>query len=99
MHLCVCVVLRDWPGIDVGSLDGVEEELGHAHALHVDEVRLEQSLRGLEALSSHLDHTAVWQLHMCGWEGRRGYGGGREKHVKHVGLNEQVEENLLLNKK
>lgn len=71
VFLCVCVALLDWPGVDVGRLDGVEEELGHTHALHVDEVRLEQGLRGLEAFSSHLDHTAVWQLHTRGRDGVR----------------------------
>lgn len=64
--------MLDWPGVDVGCLNGVEEELGHAHALHVDEVRLKQGLRGLKALSSHLDHTAIWQLHMCGRDRDRG---------------------------
>lgn len=53
------------PGVDIGRLDGVEEELSHSDTLHVDEVGLEQSLRGLESLSSHLDHTTIWQLDMC----------------------------------
>lgn len=54
------------PGVYVGCLDGVEEELSHSDTLHVDEVGLEQSLRGLKPLSSHLDHTTIWQLEMCG---------------------------------
>ena len=48
--------------VNVGWLDGVEQQLGHAHTVHVDEMRLEQCLRGSEPLPSHLDHTAVWQL-------------------------------------
>lgn len=54
------------PGVYIGCLDGVEEELGHSDTLHVDEVGLEQSLGGLKPLSSHLDHTTIWQLEMCG---------------------------------
>ena len=54
------------PGVYVGCLDGIEEEFSHSDALHVDEVGLEQSLRGLKTLSAHLDHTTVWQLEMCG---------------------------------
>lgn len=53
------------PGVYIGGLDGVGEELGHSDALHVDEVGLEQSLRGLKPLSSHLDHTTIWQLEKC----------------------------------
>ena len=58
------------PGVYVGGLDGVEEQLGHSDTLHVDEVGLEQSLGGLKALSAHLDHTTIWQLQgeMCVWE-------------------------------
>lgn len=54
------------PGVDISCLDGVEEKLSHPNTLHVDEVGLEQSLRGLKALPSHLDHTAIWQLRKCG---------------------------------
>lgn len=50
------------PGVDVCGLDGVEEQLGHTHPLHVDEVRLKQSLGGFEPFTSHLDHPAVWKL-------------------------------------
>lgn len=62
----VCALLFDLPGVYISCLDGVEEELGHSDTLYIDEVRLEQSLRGLKALSSHLDHTTIWQLDMCG---------------------------------
>lgn len=62
------------PGVDVGRLDGVEEQLGHAHALHVDQVGLEQRLRGLEPLPPHLDHPAVREL--------RGRGGLRVQRSK-----------------
>lgn len=54
------------PGVYVGRLDGVEEELGHSDALHVDEVGLEQSLGGLEPLAPHFDQTAIWQLETRG---------------------------------
>lgn len=54
------------PGVDISRLDGVEEKLSHPNTLHVDEVGLEQSLRGLKPLPSHLDHTAIWQLGKCG---------------------------------
>lgn len=62
----MCTLVLDPPGVYISRLDGVEEELGHSDALHVDEVGLEQSLRGLKPLSSHLDHTTIWQLEMCG---------------------------------
>lgn len=54
------------PGVDISRLDGVKEKLSHPNTLHVDEVGLEQSLRGLKPLPSHLDHTAIWQLRKCG---------------------------------
>lgn len=63
---CICALSLALPGVYVGCLDGVEEQLGHSDTLHVDEVGLEQSLRGLKPLSTHLDHTAIWQLEMCG---------------------------------
>lgn len=50
------------PGVDVRRLDGVEEQLGHAHSLHVDEVRLEQSLGGFEALAADLNDASVREL-------------------------------------
>ncbi len=50
------------PGVDICGLDGVEEQLGHTHPLHVDEVRLKQSLGGFEPLASDLDHPAVREL-------------------------------------
>ena len=62
----VCTRLLASPGVYISCLDGVEEEFSHSDTLHVDEVGLEQSLRGLKPLSSHLDHTAIWQLEMCG---------------------------------
>ena len=40
--------------VNVPGLDGAEHELGHALALLVDEMRLEQSLTGLKPLSSDL---------------------------------------------
>lgn len=50
------------PGVDVGRLDGVKEELGHTDPLHVDQVGLEQSLWGLKALPTHLNDPAIRQL-------------------------------------
>lgn len=61
-------VLLASPGIYVGRLDSVEEELSHSDTLHIDEVGLEQSLGGLKPLPSYLDHTTIWQLEMCGRE-------------------------------
>lgn len=60
-------VLFCWesPGVYISCLDGVEEELSNSNTLNIDEVGLEQSLRSLKALSSHLDHTTIWQLDMC----------------------------------
>lgn len=71
------------PGVDVGRLDGVEEQLGHSHTFHVDEVRLEQSLGGLKALSSHLDHTTIWQLDVGGRQDMKREG-GRERERETV---------------
>ena len=48
------------PGVNVGRLDGVEEQFGHAHSLYVDEMRLEEDLWCFETLSTKLHHTAVW---------------------------------------
>ena len=42
------------PDVDVGALDGGEDQLGHPLALLVDEVRLEQRLTRLEPLPANL---------------------------------------------
>ena len=68
------------PGVYVGCVDGVEEQLGHPDALHVDEVWLEQSLGRLKAFSSHLDHTTIWQLEMCGRREMKRDGKKKEWH-------------------
>ena len=47
------------PHVDVGGLDGVEEELGDAGLFDVDEVWLEEAFRGLEAFAPHADDAAV----------------------------------------
>ena len=60
-------------GVDVGSLDGVEDQLCHAHTLDVDEVRLEKDLCSPKALAPQLHHTPVWELGVG-----RGGGGGEE---------------------
>lgn len=80
MLLCTAVALwiRVSPGVDISGLDGVEEKLSNSDALHVDEVGLEQSLGGLKALSPHLDHTAIWQLEMCGRDEMKREGMRRE---------------------
>lgn len=50
------------PGVNVSCLDGIEEEFSHTHALHVDEMGLEQGLRGLKALSPNFNHSPIWEL-------------------------------------
>ena len=55
MCVCVCVFLCT-------HVDGVEEQLGDAGALDVDEVRLEQGLGRAEPLAAHANHLAVRQL-------------------------------------
>ena len=42
------------PDVNVGGLDGAEHKLGHALALLVDQVGLEQSLARSESLSTDL---------------------------------------------
>ena len=42
------------PDINVGLLDGVEDELGHAGPFPAQQVRLEQSLASSEPLVIHL---------------------------------------------
>ena len=42
------------PDVDVCGLDGTEDQLRHALALLVDQMRLEQSLARPEPLSTHL---------------------------------------------
>ena len=42
------------PDVDVCSLDGTEDQLRHALALLVDQVRLEERLARPEPLSAHL---------------------------------------------
>ena len=42
------------PDVDVCSLNGTEDQLGHSLALLVDQMRLEESLAGPEPLSTHL---------------------------------------------
>ena len=50
------------PGVDIGSLDRVEEKLGHTHSFNVDEMRLEEDFWCFESLSSQLDNPAIWKL-------------------------------------
>ena len=47
--------------VDVGGLDGVEEEFGDARLLDVDEVGLEEAFGGFEALATDTDDAAVGQ--------------------------------------
>lgn len=45
--------------VNVGGLDGVEEELGDTGLLDVDEMRLEETLGGFETLAADADDAAV----------------------------------------
>ncbi len=47
--------------VDVGGLDGVEEELGDARLVAVDQVRLEQALGPRTASEPNADHPPVGQ--------------------------------------
>lgn len=50
------------PEVDICSLDGVEQQLGHSHPLHVDEMRLEKGFRSPEPLPTHLHLSAIREL-------------------------------------
>ena len=50
------------PSVNIGSLDGVEEELGHTHTFNVDQMWLEEDLRCFESLSTELYYTTIWKL-------------------------------------
>jgi hypothetical protein len=45
--------------VNVGGLDGVEEELGNTGLLDVDEMGLEEALCGFEALAADADDAAI----------------------------------------
>lgn len=47
--------------VDLAALDGVEEQLGDALTLHVDQVRLEEHFGRLETFAAQLDHATVRQ--------------------------------------
>lgn len=49
-------------GINIGLVDTVEQLLSHTKSLNIHQVGLEESLRGLESLSSDLDDTSVGEL-------------------------------------
>jgi hypothetical protein len=49
------LVMKLTPDVHVGSLDSVEDELCDALTFNVDQVRLEQSLGSLEALTADLE--------------------------------------------
>lgn len=51
-----------WADVYRGTLDGVEQQLGHAGLLDAREVRLEDALGRLEALRTNLDQASVRQL-------------------------------------
>lgn len=51
------------PEVNICSLDGVKQQLGHSYSLHIDEMRLEESLGGPKPLSTHLHLPAVRELH------------------------------------
>lgn len=48
-----------WGWVCSVYLYGVEDELSDPLAFHVDEVRLEQRLRGFKPLAPHFDHSPV----------------------------------------
>ncbi len=56
------VLVELCPGVYVCSLDGVEEKLGHACSLNVDEVRLEEDLWRFKPLAAKLHHSAIGKL-------------------------------------
>lgn len=51
------------PEVDVCSLDGVKQQLSDSRSLHVDEMRLEESFRGPEPLSTHHHLPTIGELH------------------------------------
>lgn len=50
------------PSINVGCLDGVEQQLSDANTFYVDEMGLEQGLRGFKAFSSYFNNPAIRKL-------------------------------------
>lgn len=50
------------PEVDICSLDGVEQELGNPHPLHVDEMRLEKGLRSPKPFPTHLHLSPIREL-------------------------------------
>ena len=50
------------PDINVGLLDGVEDELGHASPFPAQQVRLEQSLASSEPLVIHLTQSVKYEI-------------------------------------
>ena len=49
-------------GISLRLADRVEQLLGHTKTINIDQVWLEEGLRGLESLTSDLDDTTVREL-------------------------------------
>jgi len=45
--------------IDISLLDAVKELISHTHSINIDEVRLEEDLRGEVTLLTHADDTAI----------------------------------------
>lgn len=64
------VLVEVGPDIDRGGLDRVEEHLGHARLLDVDQVRLEHAFRRLEPLRANLDDAAVREREVFDEDGR-----------------------------
>lgn len=54
------------PCVQICCLNGVEQELGHSHTIHVDQVRLEESLWSTKALTSDLYSTTIRKLYAIG---------------------------------
>ena len=49
------------PNIHIRRLNGVEQEFGNTRLLNIDQVRLEETLRRLEALAANTNDTAIGQ--------------------------------------
>lgn len=56
------VLVKLCPGVYIGSLDGVKEQLRHSCPLDVDEVRLEEDFWCLKALPTELHNPTIGKL-------------------------------------
>lgn len=56
------VSVQEGTGVQVSLVDTIEQLLVDTSTLNINEVGLEEGLRGLEPLTSDLDHTAIREL-------------------------------------